>query len=184
MREENAMHLMRMQVGSTFLWFQWDTLLLELGFIAIVLAPLLRRRYMPHDNIGLFLMKWLGFRLMFASGVVKLQSQCPTWWGLSGSLFRTFISVNVLIFSVGAPLPESMSANSACLVCAPSARVGTQTVMRAHLLHRDRHAYLVPPAVRALTSLCVLWTGECILLILNYATHFKGLSYATHRRHR
>jgi len=23
------------------------------------------------------------FRLMFASGVVKLTSMCPTWWGLT-----------------------------------------------------------------------------------------------------
>lgn len=38
---------------------------------------------LPHDNITLWLVRWLGFRLMFASGVVKLTSGCPTWWGLT-----------------------------------------------------------------------------------------------------
>ena len=30
-----------------------------------------------------FLIRWLLFRLMFASGVVKLTSGCPTWWSLT-----------------------------------------------------------------------------------------------------
>lgn len=36
-----------------------------------------------HDGMVLWLVRWLLFRLMFASGVVKLTSQCPTWWGLT-----------------------------------------------------------------------------------------------------
>ena len=36
-----------------------------------------------HDGMTVWLLRWLLFRLMFASGVVKLQSQCPTWWGLT-----------------------------------------------------------------------------------------------------
>ena len=27
------------QVGQTFMWFQWDILLLEVGFLAIIVAP-------------------------------------------------------------------------------------------------------------------------------------------------
>ena len=38
---------------------------------------------LPHDNITLWLVRWLAFRLMFASGVVKLTSGCRTWWGLT-----------------------------------------------------------------------------------------------------
>ncbi|XP_059157855.1 lipase maturation factor 2-like isoform X2 [Physella acuta] len=78
------------QVGQTFLWFQWDILLLEAGFLTLLVAPfnlqLLGRRWpvgYPHDGITLWLVRWLLFRLMFASGVVKLTSQCPTWWGLT-----------------------------------------------------------------------------------------------------
>ena len=56
----------------------------------MILAPLnmfgfaSRPSYHQHDTIGLWLVKWLTFRLMFASGVVKLTSGCPTWWGLTG----------------------------------------------------------------------------------------------------
>lgn len=67
-------------------------MLLEAGFLTILVAPLtiqLPKKYrMPinheHDTITLWLVKWLLFRLMFASGVVKLTSGCPTWWGLTG----------------------------------------------------------------------------------------------------
>lgn len=38
----------------------------------------------PHDGLPFWLVRWLLFRLMFASGVVKLTSRCPTWWGLTG----------------------------------------------------------------------------------------------------
>lgn len=73
-----------------------DVLLLETGFLTILVAPLnlqipvKRFRlsfYHPHDGITLWLVRWLLFRLMFSSGVVKLTSRCPTWWGLTGILF-------------------------------------------------------------------------------------------------
>ncbi|EDV28848.1 uncharacterized protein TRIADDRAFT_18249 [Trichoplax adhaerens] len=76
------------KVGTIFLWFQWDILLLETGFLAIFVAPfaLIRSRKIEpqaHDNLTMWLIKWLLFRLMFASGVVKLTSECPTWWKLT-----------------------------------------------------------------------------------------------------
>ena len=55
--------------------FQWDTFLLEAGFLALLLsfatAP------------GIWLLRWLLFRFMFMSGVVKLLSGDPNWWNLS-----------------------------------------------------------------------------------------------------
>ncbi|XP_076802922.1 lipase maturation factor 2-like [Clavelina lepadiformis] len=77
------------KVGETFLWFQWDILLLEAGFLTILVAPVVNRKSDPitgasyHRQLPFFLVKWLLFRLMFASGIVKLTSQCPTWWGLT-----------------------------------------------------------------------------------------------------
>ncbi|CAG0918177.1 unnamed protein product [Notodromas monacha] len=73
------------RVGSTFMHFQWDILLLEAGFIAILMAPLLKpnRKSDVKDDLLLWMVRWLFFRLMFASGVVKLLSNCPTWWGLT-----------------------------------------------------------------------------------------------------
>ncbi|XP_077994888.1 lipase maturation factor 2-like [Glandiceps talaboti] len=83
-----VLYLSMYQVGQTFLWFQWDILLLEAGFLTILVAPvnLFKWRapsHNQHDNVTMWLVKWLLFRLMFASGVVKLTSHCPTWWGLT-----------------------------------------------------------------------------------------------------
>jgi len=81
------------QVGQTFMWFQWDILLLETGFLCILVAPLTQKSSQrgakkgasssPSDQIPFWLVKWLLFRLMFSSGVVKLISGCPQWWGLT-----------------------------------------------------------------------------------------------------
>eukprot|EP00052_Salpingoeca_macrocollata_P022335 m.193878 g.193878 ORF g.193878 m.193878 type:complete len:170 (-) comp21772_c0_seq3:1481-1990(-) len=65
------------QVGQTFLWFQWDILLLESGFLCTVVA------LAPKFNTPLGLVRLLLFKLCVLSGVVKLQSRCPTWWNLT-----------------------------------------------------------------------------------------------------
>ena len=61
-----------------------DILLLEAGFLTILLAPLRSGASGSHDGLMMWLVRWLLFRLMFASGIVKLTSLCPTWWGLTG----------------------------------------------------------------------------------------------------
>lgn len=77
------------QVGQTFTWFQWDILLLEAGFLTVLVAPLrllgwtIGGTTSNHTWITLWLVRWLLFRLMFAAGVVKLTSLCPTWWQLT-----------------------------------------------------------------------------------------------------
>lgn len=81
-----ALYFSLHQVGQTFMEYQWDSLLLEAGILAIVAAPWLSRgakTSSPIDVISLFLVRWLFFRLMFSSGVIKLASGCPTWWGLT-----------------------------------------------------------------------------------------------------
>src|SRR6476661_609468 len=74
--------------GQNFLSFQWDILLLETGFLAIFFAPW---RLWPRENPGsaipatavsgvaLFLLKFLLFKLMVMSGVVKLTSGDNCW---------------------------------------------------------------------------------------------------------
>ncbi|XP_037538792.1 lipase maturation factor 2a [Nematolebias whitei] len=80
------------QVGQVFLYFQWDNLLLETGFLCILVAPLTlirgSRAVREHDRVTFWLIRWLLFRLMFASGVVKLTSRCPTWWGLTALTYH------------------------------------------------------------------------------------------------
>ncbi|NXG40277.1 LMF2 factor, partial [Dromaius novaehollandiae] len=70
-----------------------DSLLLEAGFLAVLVAPLhlLKWRstaWRAHDTVTFWLVRWLLFRLMFASGVVKLTSRCPTWWGLTALTYH------------------------------------------------------------------------------------------------
>jgi predicted DCC family thiol-disulfide oxidoreductase YuxK len=83
--------------GQTFLSFQWDILLLEAGFLAIFLAPWrlwpTELMWWPGSTIpatasavsrpGLFLLKFLLFKLMLMSGVVKLTSGDDCWWNLT-----------------------------------------------------------------------------------------------------
>ena len=52
----------------------------------------------PHSNITLWLVRWLSFRLMFASGVVKLTSGCPAWWGLTAMNWHYESQVSGLLF--------------------------------------------------------------------------------------
>ncbi len=74
-------------VCREFLGFQWDILLLETAFLAIFFAPLqLGPRLSceaPPSPTMLWMLRWLLFRLMFASGVVKLSSQDVTWRNLT-----------------------------------------------------------------------------------------------------
>lgn len=78
-----ALYLSLCAVGSPFLNFQWDALLLETAFLAVFFLPW---RFRPDWRetsrvswIARLLLWWLAFRLMFESGVVKLSSGDPTW---------------------------------------------------------------------------------------------------------
>ncbi|KAK7892151.1 hypothetical protein WMY93_024114 [Mugilogobius chulae] len=87
-----ALYMSMYQVGQVFLYFQWDNLLLETGFLCVLVAPLTVVRgsssVRDHDGVTFWLVRWLLFRLMFASGVVKLTSRCPTWWGLTALTYH------------------------------------------------------------------------------------------------
>ncbi|HET7497969.1 MAG TPA: lipase maturation factor family protein [Candidatus Eisenbacteria bacterium] len=70
-------------LGQDFFWFQWDSLLLETGLLAILIAPW-RGWSRPWNDApprrsGLWLMRWLLFRLSFSSAAVKLLSGDPSW---------------------------------------------------------------------------------------------------------
>lgn len=74
-------------VGAPFLRFQWDSLLLEAGFLALLWAPatatLRSARATTPSVLVLWLIRILVFRLMFLSGFVKLASGDPSWWDLT-----------------------------------------------------------------------------------------------------
>lgn len=89
-------YLSIVQCGQTFMRFQWDSLLLEVGFLAIWIAPW----WLWHQQLGsprasssaeifettssaIWTLRFLFFKFMYMSGCVKIQSRCPTWLGLS-----------------------------------------------------------------------------------------------------
>ena len=75
--------------GQMFLGYQWDALLLEAGFLAIFLSPLgLTIGRQQPSRIVMFLFRWLLFRLMLLSGLVKLASGDVTWCRLSAMRFH------------------------------------------------------------------------------------------------
>jgi predicted DCC family thiol-disulfide oxidoreductase YuxK len=79
-------YLSLVTVARDFLGFQWDGLLLESGFIALFLAPWCLWSRPGADappRAALRILRWLLFRLMFSSAVVKLSSGDPTWRDLT-----------------------------------------------------------------------------------------------------
>jgi hypothetical protein len=82
-----ALYLSLSVVGREFLSYQWDALLLETGFLAMFLAP---RRWFPSwthqppaSRAAVWLARFLLFKLMFSSGLVKLLSGDVTWRNLT-----------------------------------------------------------------------------------------------------
>ncbi len=96
--------------GQVFLSFQWDSLLLETGFLAMFLAPfVVRSKFLANRHpprVAVWLLWWLLFRLMLESGWVKL-----TWnrWRLGPNglpVPNTWASLTALDFHYWTqPLP-------------------------------------------------------------------------------
>ncbi len=82
-----AFYLSLSSISQTFLSYQWDALLLETGLLAVFLSPpAWRLRFSPSSppsKTTLLLLRWLLFRLMFSSGIVKLGSGDPAWRSLT-----------------------------------------------------------------------------------------------------
>jgi predicted DCC family thiol-disulfide oxidoreductase YuxK len=70
-----ALYLSYESAGQDFMSFQWDSLLLEVGFLAIFLTG--------GSKIVIWLFRWLVFRYVFMAGIAKLLSGDATWRGLT-----------------------------------------------------------------------------------------------------
>ncbi len=86
------LYLSLVSVGQDFTAFQWDSLLLEAGFLAIFLVPFRRsvsyRSRLEASSIVMWLYRFLLFRLTFSSGAVKLLSGDRSWRNLSALSFH------------------------------------------------------------------------------------------------
>ncbi len=87
-----AEYLSLVTVGQEFLAFQWDSLLLETGFLAVFVAPWRFRPRLAQPSEPPAVFRWLLwlllFRLVFSSGLVKLLSGDPAWRGLTALTFH------------------------------------------------------------------------------------------------
>src|SRR5579859_1578269 len=77
-----VLYLTLLYGGQEFMSYQWDVYLLEAGFLALLLSL--------HHGPGIWLLRWLLFRFMFMSGVVKLLSGDPNWRNLSALSYHFF----------------------------------------------------------------------------------------------
>ncbi len=91
--------------GQVFFNFQWDALLCETGFMALLAVPwsLKPQPQLLTDRrqaaISGWLFRFLLFKLMFSAGVVKLASGDATWADLSAMQYHFFTQ----------PLPNALS---------------------------------------------------------------------------
>ncbi|XP_028406476.1 lipase maturation factor 1-like isoform X1 [Dendronephthya gigantea] len=68
-------------VGQLWYSFGWESQLLETGFLAIFLCPILKLRQIPEQTptswVVIFGYRWLIFRIMFGAGMIKIRGdQC------------------------------------------------------------------------------------------------------------
>ena len=73
-----ALYLSIMNVGRTFYGFGWESQLCETGFLAIFLGNDATAPALP----VLLLMRWIGFRVEFGAGLIKLRGD-PCWRALT-----------------------------------------------------------------------------------------------------
>jgi hypothetical protein len=75
------LYLSLQNIASPWLGYQWDALLLEAGFLSVFFASFQLLPRTSRENAPSIVMLWmfriLLFRLMFSSGIVKLND--PTW---------------------------------------------------------------------------------------------------------
>ena len=142
-----VLYLSLLYGGQVFMSFQWDTFLLETGFLSLLLSF----AQMP----GILLLRWLLFRFMFMSGVVKLLSGDPNWWNLSALSYHFFTQ----------PLPTPLAWYAAHLP--PTVlRFATGGVFFVELMLPFLMVF--PRRLRFLAAYGILVLQSCILLTGNY----------------
>jgi predicted DCC family thiol-disulfide oxidoreductase YuxK len=142
-----VLYLSLLYGGQTFMSFQWDTFLLETGFLSLLLSFA--------QTPGIWLLRWLLFRFMFMSGMVKLLSGDPNWWNLSALSYHFFTQ----------PLPTPLAWYAAHV--SPSVlRFATGGVFFVELLLPL--LIFCPRRLRFCAALGILSLQSCILITGNY----------------
>src|SRR6266566_3646835 len=80
-----AMYMSIVHIAQIWYGYGWEIQLLETGFLSIFLCPLLDGRPFPKSRppiLVIWLFRWLGFRIMFGAGLIKLRGD-PCWRDLT-----------------------------------------------------------------------------------------------------
>jgi predicted DCC family thiol-disulfide oxidoreductase YuxK len=142
-----VLYLSLLYGGQEFMTYQWDTYLLEAGFLALLLSF----STMP----GIWLLRWLLFRFMFMSGVVKLLSGDPNWWNLSALSYHFLTQ----------PLPTPLAWYTAHL---PSGVLKFATACTFFIELMLPLLIFCPRRLRFFAAFGILLLQCCILLTGNY----------------
>jgi predicted DCC family thiol-disulfide oxidoreductase YuxK len=142
-----VLYLSLLYAGQTFMSFQWDTFLLEAGFLSLLMSFA--------RTPGIWLLRWLLFRFMFMSGMVKLLSDDPNWWNLSALSYQFFTQ----------PLPTPLAWYAAHLP-PELLRAATGAMFAVELAL----PFLIfcPRRLRFIAGFGILLLQSCILLTGNY----------------
>jgi len=142
-----ALYLSYVHAGQDFMSFQWDTLLLEVGFLSVFLTG--------GSRIVVWLFRWLVFRYMFMAGIVKLLSGDPTWHDLTALEYHFWSQ----------PLPTPLAWYAAQLP-ARLLIAGTAATLAIEL--GSVFLIFLPRRIRAAAACCVLLLQSMIVLTGNY----------------
>jgi predicted DCC family thiol-disulfide oxidoreductase YuxK len=143
-----ALYLSLLYAGQTFMNFQWDTFLLETAVIALIMSV--------RPTLGVWLSRWLLFRFMFMSGVVKLISGDPNWRNLSALSYHFLTQ----------PLPTPLAWYAARL---PAGVLKTATGAMFFVELILPFLIFSPRRLRVASAVGILALQSCILLIGNYS---------------
>ncbi|HTV94701.1 MAG TPA: lipase maturation factor family protein [Steroidobacteraceae bacterium] len=142
-----VLYLSLLYGGQDFMTFQWDTFLLETGFLALLMSYTQRP--------GIWLLRWLLFRFLFMSGMVKLLSGDPSWRNLTALSYHFLTQ----------PLPTPLAWYAARLP-ARLLKFGTAAMFFIELI--VPFLIFCPRRVRFFAAFGILLLQTCILLTGNY----------------
>ena len=143
-------YLSLFHAGQVFMGFQWDQLLIECGFLGLLLSLSSGRL----RSAVIWLWRWLLFRFMLLSGVVKIASGDVAWWDMSALQYHFETQ----------PLPTAAAwfAHQLPPLLLQGATLATLVIELAvpFLLFLPRRPRMLAAALFALLQLCIIATGN------------------------